>query len=99
LEIAGNQKLYFTNIEFDEFIYSEKAVRKVKDIANTDKLLVAGIAKPHFFLDIYRLQMMYVWFSDHHHFSEKDILDIKNKSLKRSLPLRRIICDYRKNTL
>jgi hypothetical protein len=33
-------------------------------------------------------------FSDHHHFSEKDILDIKNKSLKRSsLPLRRITCD------
>jgi tetraacyldisaccharide 4'-kinase len=49
LEIAGNQKLYFTNIEFDEFIYSEKGVRKVKDIA-TDKLLVAGIAKPQSFL-------------------------------------------------
>jgi hypothetical protein len=32
-----------------EFIYSEKAVRKVKDIANTDKLLVAGIAKPQSF--------------------------------------------------
>jgi tetraacyldisaccharide 4'-kinase len=32
LEIAGNQKLYFTNIEFDEFIYSEKGVRKVKAI-------------------------------------------------------------------
>jgi tetraacyldisaccharide 4'-kinase len=41
LEIAG-KKLYFTNIEFDEFIYSEKGVRKVKDITNTDKLLVAG---------------------------------------------------------
>jgi tetraacyldisaccharide 4'-kinase len=38
-------------------------------------------------------------FSDHHHFSEKRHLDIKNKSLERSsLPLRRIICDYRKNT-
>jgi hypothetical protein len=29
-----------------------KKVRKVKDIANTDKLLVAGIAKPQSFLDI-----------------------------------------------
>jgi tetraacyldisaccharide 4'-kinase len=28
LEIAGNQKLYFTNIEFDEFIYSEKQLEK-----------------------------------------------------------------------
>jgi tetraacyldisaccharide-1-P 4'-kinase len=48
----------------------KKAVRKVKDIT-TDKLLVAGIAKPQSFLDIYRLQMMYVWFSDHHHFKKR----------------------------
>jgi tetraacyldisaccharide 4'-kinase len=51
------------------FIQKKKGVRK--DIANTDKLLVAGIAKPQSFFDIYRLQMMYVCFSDHHHFSEK----------------------------
>jgi hypothetical protein len=25
---CGNQKLYFTNIEFDEFIYSEKELEK-----------------------------------------------------------------------
>jgi tetraacyldisaccharide 4'-kinase len=78
--VAGNQK-HFTNIEFDEFIYSEKGVRKVKNITNTDKLLVAGIAKPQSFLDIYRLQMMY-GFSGSSSFQRKDILDIKNKSKK-----------------
>jgi hypothetical protein len=26
---TGNQKLYFTNIEFDEFIYSEKQLEKI----------------------------------------------------------------------
>jgi tetraacyldisaccharide 4'-kinase len=45
--VAGNQKLYLQILSFD--VYSEKAVRKVKDIANTDKLLVAGIAKPQSF--------------------------------------------------
>jgi tetraacyldisaccharide 4'-kinase len=48
LKIAENQELYFTSIEFDEFIYSEKGERKVK-MFNTDKLLLAGIAKPHLF--------------------------------------------------
>jgi hypothetical protein len=43
---------------------------------------------------------MYVWFSGSSSFQRKDILDIKNKSLKRSsLPLRRIICDYREEYL
>jgi tetraacyldisaccharide 4'-kinase len=84
LEIAGNQKLYFTNIEFDEFIYSEKGVRKVKDIANTDKLLVAGIAKPQsFFGYLQAANDVCMVFPDHHHFSEKDILDIKNKSFRK----------------
>jgi hypothetical protein len=77
-------------------LFIQKRNRKVKNITNTDKLLVAGIAKPQSFLDIYRLQMMYVWFSGSSSFQRKDILDIKNKSLKRSsLPLRRITCDYR----
>jgi hypothetical protein len=38
---CGKSKLYFTNIEFDEFI-QKKGVRKVKDIANTDKLQVCS---------------------------------------------------------
>jgi tetraacyldisaccharide 4'-kinase len=84
LKIAGNQKLCFTNIEFDEFVYSEKEVRKVKDIASTDKLLVAGIAKPQsFFGYLQAANDRCMTFPDHHHFSEKDILNIKNKSLKK----------------
>jgi tetraacyldisaccharide 4'-kinase len=81
LRIAGNQELYFTNIEYDEFIYSEKEVRKVKDIASTDKLLLAGIANPaSFFTYLQTANDVCMDFPDHHHFSEKDILDIRNKS-------------------
>jgi tetraacyldisaccharide 4'-kinase len=57
-------------ILFDEFIYSEKGVRKVKDITNTDKLLVAGIAKPQSFWILQAANDVWV-FPDHHHFSEK----------------------------
>lgn len=81
LRIAGNQELYFTNIEYDEFIYSEKEVRKVKDIVNTDKLLLAGIANPaSFFAYLQTANDVCMDFPDHHHFSKKDILDIRNKS-------------------
>jgi tetraacyldisaccharide 4'-kinase len=84
LRIAGNQELYFTNIEYDEFIYSEKEARKVKDIGSTDKLLLAGIAKPaSFFAYLQAANDVCMEFPDHHHFSEKDILDIKNKSLNK----------------
>jgi tetraacyldisaccharide 4'-kinase len=84
LRIAGNQELYFTNIEYDEFIYSEKEARKVKDIGITDKLLLAGIAKPaSFFAYLQAANDVCMEFPDHHHFSEKDILDIKNKSLNK----------------
>jgi tetraacyldisaccharide 4'-kinase len=81
LRIAGNQELYFTNIEYDEFIYSEQEVRKVKDIVSTDKLLLAGIANPaSFFTYLQTANDVCMDFPDHHHFSEKDILDIRNKS-------------------
>ena len=84
LKIAGNQKLYFTSIEYDEFIYSENGVRTVKDSVNTDKLLLAGIAKPaSFFAYLQSENEVCMEFPDHHHFSEKDILDIKNKSLNK----------------
>jgi hypothetical protein len=54
-----NQELYFT---IDWWIYLFRKEVRSKRYCNTDKLLVAGIAKPQSF-DIYRLQMMYVDFS------------------------------------
>ncbi|MEZ7497200.1 tetraacyldisaccharide 4'-kinase [Flavobacterium sp. Arc3] len=84
LKTAKNQELYFTTIEYDEFVYSEKGVRAVQDILGTDKLLLAGIAKPaSFFAYLQAANDVSIAFPDHHHFSEKDILDIKNKSLNK----------------
>ncbi|NGY37536.1 tetraacyldisaccharide 4'-kinase [Flavobacterium sp. XN-5] len=84
LKIGVNQELYFTTIAYDEFIYSETGVKAVKDIKSSDKLLLAGIAKPGSFFEYLKAEKdVCMSFPDHHHFSESDIIDIKNKSLNK----------------
>jgi tetraacyldisaccharide 4'-kinase len=84
LKITKTQELYFTSIEYDEFVYSAEEVTKVTDIAKTNKLLLAGIARPGgFFAFLQDESELCMEFPDHHHFSEKDIVDIKNKSLNK----------------
>ena len=81
LKLSFNQELYFSSIEYDDFIYSENKIVKVSDIWNVDKLLLAGIAKPEpFFAYLQNKNEECLTFADHHHFTEKDISEIKNKS-------------------
>lgn len=80
LNLAPNQELYFSFIDYDISIYSEEKTMKVEEIRNVDKLLLAGIAKPEpFFKYLESNKEDCLTFPDHHHFSEKDLLDIKNK--------------------
>ncbi len=81
LKLTEKQKLYFTYIEYDTAVYSEEKQLKVSDIKNVDKLLLAGIAKPEpFFKHLKKENDEVLVFPDHHHFSEKDILEIKTKA-------------------
>lgn len=81
LKLSSKQQLYFSFVDYDEFIYSEDKKMKVIDIGNVDKLLLAGIAKPEpFFAHLQNINDECLTFADHHHFTENDILDIKNKS-------------------
>lgn len=74
------QKLYFSYIDYDEFVYSEDKILKVSEVKNVDKFLLAGIAKPEpFFAYLQTQNDEKLVFPDHHHFSEKDLLEIKNK--------------------
>ena len=76
-----NQELYFSYIDYDEFIYSENKSIKVEEIKNVDKLLIAGIAKPEpFFAHLQNGNDGKLIFPDHHHFSENDLLAIKKKA-------------------
>ena len=78
---SSKQTLFFSTIEFDEYVYSENGKQLVSDIQNVDKLLLAGIAKPQtFFAHLQSNKEVCLTFSDHHQFTEKDLLEIKNKA-------------------
>lgn len=81
LNLDLNQELYFSYINYDDSIYSENESVVVSEIKNSEKLLLAGIAKPEpFFEHLKSKNEECLTFSDHHHFSEKDILEIENKA-------------------
>jgi tetraacyldisaccharide 4'-kinase len=81
LKLESNQELYFSYIDYDEFVYSEDKTLKVSEIRNVDKLLLAGIAKPNpFFAYLQGENDEKLVFPDHHYFTESDIITIKNKS-------------------
>jgi len=81
LKLESNQELYFSFIDYDDSIYSEDKTMKVDEIRNVNKLLLAGIAKPEpFFAYLQTQNDEKLVFPDHHHFVEKDLLEINNKS-------------------
>ena len=81
LKLEPNQELYFSYINYDEFIYSEDTTLKVSEIENIAKLLLAGIAKPEpFFNHLQSENEEKLVFADHHHFTENDLLAINNKA-------------------
>ena len=81
LQLESLQKLFFTSIAYDEFIFSEESQISVSEIKNSEKLLLAGIAKPEPFFDYLKNEKdVVLTYPDHHHFSEKDIAEIKEKS-------------------
>ncbi len=81
LNLASTQDLFFSFIDYDDSIYSEDKTMKVDEMRYVDKLLLAGIAKPEpFFGYLQQENDVCLRYPDHHHFTEKDLLEIKNKS-------------------
>ena len=79
--IGMDVPLFFTYIDYDDTVYSEDKSLAVKDLESIDKLLLAGIAKPEpFFAYLQNKNDIVMKFSDHHHFSENEILEIKKKA-------------------
>ncbi len=79
LKVGVNQELCFTFIAYEKFIYGENRKINVNEIQSTAKLLVAGIAKPEpFFAYLQETNDVCLSFPDHHNFTDKDILEIKN---------------------
>lgn len=75
------QEVCFSSIQYDDFVYSNSEKINISEILKTNKILIAGIAKPKPFFDYLKngndecLQ-----FPDHHHFSDNELIEIKNKA-------------------
>ncbi len=81
LQLNENQQLFFSIIDYDDKIYSENENLDLIEIADKDKLLIAGIANPKpFFEHLKSENDLVLKFPDHHNFSEKDIFEIKKQS-------------------
>ena len=81
LKISDLQKVFFSRIDFEGMIYSDSNSISVAEISNQPKLLLAGIANPTSFFDYLKNKSdITLTFPDHHHFSEKDIENIRQKA-------------------
>lgn len=69
--------VFYTFIQYDDYVYSENQKISFSDFQIVDKLVVAGIAKPEpFFAYLQAAKKATMVFPDHHDFSEKDIQSI-----------------------
>jgi tetraacyldisaccharide 4'-kinase len=81
LRLSSNQSLFFTFIDYDDVVYSDKKTLEVAEIKSMNKMLLAGIAKPEsFFAHLKQENDECLTFPDHHHFSESELLEIKEKA-------------------
>ena len=73
--------IFFSSIAYDDKVYNDSENLAVSEIKSIAKILLAGIAKPKPFFDYLKSDTDEIMtFPDHHHFSESEILDIKNKA-------------------
>lgn len=81
LKLNANQSLFFSTIAYDETIYSASEKIAVNKILKTEKVLLAGIAKPKPFYDFLKNEKdLCLTYPDHHHFSDKDLKEIQTKA-------------------
>ena len=81
LKLTRLQQIFFTFIDYDDFVYNKEAKIAVSEIKNKSKLLLAGIAKPTPFFDYLKNENdECLTFPDHHHFSDSDLEAILNKA-------------------
>jgi len=81
-KIGLDLPIFFSFVEYDDKVYNTNDSLSVAEVKLQKKLLLAGIAKPKPFFDYLQSENDEVMtFSDHHHFSEADILNIKSQAV------------------
>ena len=73
--------VFFSFIDYNDEIFNKNESKNVIEIADVDKLLIAGIAKPlPFFAYLQGKMSEKLEYPDHHDFTVNDIREIKEKS-------------------
>lgn len=86
LKLTCSQQIYFSYIDYDDFIYSKEEKIAVNIIKNEAKLLLAGIAKPTPFFDYLKNESdECLTYPDHHNFSDADLETILNKAQNKKI--------------
>jgi tetraacyldisaccharide 4'-kinase len=69
-----NVPVFFTSIDYDTEVFSTEKAINVSEIISKEKIIVAGIAKPKYFIDYLNSGKDKVLiYPDHHNFSEQEI--------------------------
>jgi tetraacyldisaccharide 4'-kinase len=81
LKLNVNVPVFFTSIDYNSKVFSAENSILVSDIITKEKVIVAGIAKPKYFVDYLNSGTDKVMiYSDHHNFSEAEISEINEFS-------------------
>lgn len=81
-----NVPVFFTSIDYDTEILSAEKSINVSDVIAKEKIIVAGIAKPKYFIDYLNSGKDKVLiYPDHHNFSEQEILELNNLAQEKIL--------------
>jgi tetraacyldisaccharide 4'-kinase len=76
-----NMPVFFTSIDYDSNVIGSENSLSVSNIISTEKVIVAGIAKPKYFIDYLNSGNDKVMiYPDHHNFSENEILALNELS-------------------
>lgn len=85
-KLKVNQEIYFSTIQYDEYVFGNKNKVLVSELKTENKLLVAGIANPKLFFEFLKNDTdESLVFPDHHSFSKQDCDQILAKANGRKI--------------
>ncbi|AXG72720.1 tetraacyldisaccharide 4'-kinase [Flavobacterium arcticum] len=81
LRLQSGQKVYFSYIAYDDKVYNTTTAVALETLRNTNKIIVAGIAKPQpFFEHVKQDDDVCLTYPDHHYFTETELKELETIS-------------------
>ena len=82
LEAGLQQTVFFTSIRYDDRVRNEEDSLTIESLQAYKVLLLSGIANPkplEKFLQKNKIDFHHIRFPDHHHYTQKDLVEIRKK--------------------